>query len=122
MRYILAAFAALLAATPAIGQSVGTHFVVFNKAGPAWGRFSDHAAASREHFQIYKQLADKGDIVAGGRLDGAPDDPVLGISIFRADVDRKAIRAILENDPLLKAGVTALEYREWTIQMGAIAR
>jgi|GEM_PF-1705216 len=112
----------LVAAAPAAAQERPTHLVVLNRAGPAWERVAEHAAAAREHFAIYKRLADAGDIVVGGRLDGAPQDPALGISVFRAGVDRDAVRKVLENDPLLKAGVTAIEFREWTIQMGALGR
>jgi len=119
MRKLLSALALGAAlSSPALAQESKTHLVVINKAGPAWDRFAEYAAESRRHFDLYKTLADQGLIIAGGRLDGATPDDVLGISIFRKDVDRTAIRAKLENDPLLKAGVTALEYREWTVQMG----
>jgi hypothetical protein len=104
--------------SPALAGEPETHLVVINKAGPAWDQFAEYAAESRRHFDIYKTLADQGLILVGGRLDGATPDDVLGISIFRKDVDRPTIKAKLENDPLFKAGVTALEYREWTVQMG----
>ena len=69
----------------------------------------------------YADLAgvDEGRLIAGGRMNG---DPVIGQSVFAADVDRAAIRAMLEADPSVKAGITAIEFREWEMQMGGLAR
>lgn len=120
MKFVLGFLIWLVMASPLAAQSNESYLVVLNRPGPAWERVSEYAAESRQHFEIYKRLADAGLIIAGGKLVGGPGDPLLGISIFRSDVDRESIRHTLSDDPLLKAGVTALEYREWTVQMGSI--
>lgn len=71
------------------------------------------------HFRLYRGMADDGRIIASGRMDG---DPVIGLTVFAADIDRAAIKAMLEADPSVKAGITAVEFREWQMQMGAIGR
>ena len=117
---------ALLAAAPVAAQTPApaanpTHFVVFNRPGPNFDKARDPAMREpiMAHYRLYRGMADDGRIIAGGRMAG---DPVIGLSVFRADVDRAAIRAMLEADPSVKAGITAIEFREWEMQMGAIAR
>lgn len=125
MRLLIAL--ALLAAAPVAAQTSvpaanPTHFVVFNRQGPNFAK-AQADPTMREtllaHRRLYLDLADDGRLIAGGRMDG---NPVLGISVFRSDVDRAAIKAMLEADPAVKAGIVAVEFREWQMQMGAIAR
>jgi hypothetical protein len=100
-----------------VAASNPTHFIVFNKPGPQWekrGEFVDHA---RQHRDLYERMAGEGSIIAGGALAG---DPLLAMSVFRTDVDRARIRAALEADPLVQAGVTALEYQEWCVDLGRL--
>jgi hypothetical protein len=118
---------ALFAAAPAVAQTPPpkpanpTHFVVFNRPGPNFAKAQDPAMRETimAHYRLYRGMADDGRIIAGGRMAG---DPVIGLSVFAADVDRAAIRAMLEADPSVKAGITAIEFREWEMQMGGIAR
>lgn len=115
---------ALLAAVPAVAQAPAarpTHLVVFNRPGPNFAKAQDPAMRETilAHHRLYRGLADDGRLIAGGRMNG---DPVLGLSVFAADVDRTAIRAMLEADPGVKAGITAIEFREWEMQMGGLAR
>jgi hypothetical protein len=117
---------ALLAATPAIAQTPvpaakATHLVVFNRPGPNFAKAQDPAMRETilAHYRLYRRLADDGRLIAGGRMHG---DPVLGLSVFAADVDRAAIRAMLEADPGVKAGITVIEFREWEMQMGGLGR
>ena len=124
MRLLIAL--ALLAAVPAVAQTPApaakpTHFVVFNRPGPNFAKAQDPAMRETilAHYRLYRGLADDGRLIAGGRMNG---DPVLGLSVFAADVDRAAIRAMLEADPGVKAGITAIEFREWEMQMGGLAR
>jgi YCII-related domain len=124
MRLLIAL--AVFAAAPAAAQTSTpaanpTHFVVFNRPGPNFDKARDPAMRETimAHYRLYRGMADDGRIIAGGRMAG---DPMIGLSVFRADVDRAAIKAILEADPSVKAGITAVEFREWEMQMGAIAR
>lgn len=124
MRLVIAL--ALLAAVPAVAQTPApaakaSHFVVFNRPGPNFAKAQDPAMRDTvlAHYRLYRGLADDGRLIAGGRMDG---DPVIGLSVFAADVDRAAIKAMLEADPGVKAGITMVEFREWQMQMGAIAR
>ena len=124
MRLLIAI--ALLAAAPAAAQMAApaanpTHFVVFNRPGPNFDKARDPAMRETimAHYRLYRGMADDGRIIAGGRMAG---EPVIGLSVFRADVDRAAIKAMLEADPSVKAGITAIEFREWEMQMGGVAR
>ena len=124
MRLLIAL--ALLAAAPAVAQTPApaanpTHFVVFNRPGPNFDKARDPAMRETimAHYRLYRGMVDDGRIIASGRMAG---DPVIGLSVFRSDVDRVAIKAMLEADPSVKAGITAVEFREWEMQMGAIAR
>jgi hypothetical protein len=116
----LALAAAFSFSATAVAQQPATHFVVFNKPGANWERRSQLGDEAREHYSIYKRLADSGDIIVGGRMDGSADEPAIGMSVFRLGVDRQRVRQVLEQDALVRAGVTALEFREWSIQMGAL--
>lgn len=91
--------------------------MVFNRPGPNWHRRAEFAADAAEHRNIYVRLADRGDILAGGRLEG---DPAVGISIFRPGIAERDIRPQLENDRLVREGVIAIEFRMLALQNGAI--
>jgi len=113
---------ALAAASTAVAQPVApsepTHFVVFNRPGPNFARAAEMREAAIAHTKLYRELAAKGKIIAGGRMSG---DPVMGLSVFAAGTDRSRMRALLEADPAVKAGIVVLEFRDWTIQMGRLS-
>jgi uncharacterized protein YciI len=56
-----------------------------------------------QHFTYLKELTDKGVIILMGRTQNN-DKTTFGIAIFEA-ADEKAARAIMENDPAVRAGV-----------------
>lgn len=118
---------ALLAGAPLAAQAVKspapaapaeTHLVVFNRPGPAFARAQELREAAIAHQKLYRDFAAQGKIIAGGRMTG---EPVLGLSVFAADVDKAQIRSALENDAAVKAGIVAIEFREWQLQMGSLA-
>lgn len=99
-------------------QSTNTHFVVFHRAGPNFARAAELRNAAIVHQKLYRDLAAEGKIIAGGHMSG---EPVLGMSVFAPGVDVVQMRATLENDPAVKAGIVAIEFREWQLQMGRLA-
>lgn len=95
-----------------------SHLVVFNRLGPSFARMQELRDAALAHQKLYRDFAAQGKIIAGGRMTG---EPVLGLSVFAADVDKAQIRRMLEGDPAVKAGIVAIEFREWQLQMGSLA-
>jgi hypothetical protein len=93
------------------------NLVVLHTAGPNWKMRAEHTKALQEHGKIYQELARKGDILFGGRLQG---EPVLGMSVFRSDIDREKVSAELKLDPSVVAGVITLEFRVWQTQLGKL--
>ncbi len=116
---VAAPAAAQPAAKPAPAPAAGaTHLVVFNRLGPNAARMNELREAALAHRQLYVRLADEGKLIAGGRMSG---EPVLGLSVFASNVDKAQVRALLENDPAVKAGIVEIEFREWQLQMGSLA-
>ena len=117
----------LVVAVPAVAQPMSAqnppseqrpkHLVVFNKHGPNFARLSEMLAEARAHRDIYLKLTAAGDILVSGRLEG---DPSMGMTVFRQGVDEERIRKLLADDAIIKAGVLELEFRYWSIQMGAL--
>jgi hypothetical protein len=105
---------------PAVQPAV-KHLVVFNRPGANFAKLrmddAEHVSAIRAHQKLYLDYAKTGDLVVGGRFSG---EPVLGMSVFRTGVDIAAVRKTLEDDPAVGAGFVAVEFREWTPQMGAL--
>ncbi len=124
---ILILILAFVAASPALAQTADTekpatqqrpmHLVVLNKHGPNFEKLSQMRAEALAHRDIYLKLTAAGDILVSGRLEG---DPSLGLTVFRQGVDEKRIRKLLADDAIIKAGVLELEFRYWSIQMGAL--
>ena len=124
---ILIFILALLAASPALAQTAPAdnpgmdqrpkHLIVVTRAGPNFDRLAEMRAQVQAHRDIYLKLTAQGAIVASGPFEGKP---VLGITVFRQGVDEAAIRKLLADDAIIKAGVLELEFRYWSIQMGAL--
>lgn len=122
-------FALMLIAAPvaAAAQSVQNapadqrpkHLVVLTRAGPNFDRLQEMRPQALAHRDIYLKLTAQGDIVASGPFEG---QPVLGITVFRQGVDEAAIRQLLADDAIIKAGVLELEFRHWSIQMGGFGK
>jgi hypothetical protein len=115
----------LLTATPLAAQPAQVlpaeerpnHLVVFNKHGPNFAKLSDMRAEALAHRDIYLKLTAEGEILVSGRLEG---EPSMGFTVFRQGVDEARIRERLADDAIIKAGVLELEFRYWSIQMGAL--
>ena len=89
--------------------------VVFNRPGDKW---ADRAAATPlllAHREIYRKLAESGEIVFSGRFVG---EPLLGMSVFDAAVDKAKIQKHLESDPAVTGGYIALEFRAFATNFG----
>ena len=119
MRFLFAlVFAFVTLALPVQAQEQRpAHLVVLNKAGPNFGRLAEFREEGRAHRQIYVRLTEQGQIIASGLLSG---EPVLGITVFRQGVDEAEIRRLLTEDAIVRAGVLEVEFRHWSIQMGAL--
>lgn len=112
---LLALVAAVLPAqSPA---PAAENLVVLHTLGPNWAKRAEFSDALRAHQRMYQDLARAGDILFGGRLQG---EPVLGISVFRSNIDRAEIAERLRRDPSVVAGVIALEFRVWEMQLGTM--
>lgn len=130
VRLLMAACIALSSSSAALAQgaqspatapavaSAESYFVVFNRPGPNFGQVAQYREQAIAHRELYLRLAREGQLMFGGSFSG---EPVLGLSVFRRGVDEAAIRRTLEDDALVQAGVLAIEFRRWTIQMGGIA-
>ena len=114
---IVAASAAILS-SPAVAQQAPVHLVVFNKPGPNFHKLSEMRELALAHRDIYLKLAHQREIIASGRMTG---EPVLGLTVFRPGADEQSIRRLLADDPIAKAGVLEIEFRHWSIQMGALS-
>ena len=96
-----------------------THLIVFNRLGPNFSKMAELQKEAIAHRDLYVGLAKEGKIIAGGAMVG---QPVLGLSLFASNVDRDEMRALLENDPAVKAGLVEIEFREWQLQMGSLEK
>jgi hypothetical protein len=100
-------------------QTGETYLVVLNQPGPNWQSPLPVAPEMAEqHHAIYQALVDDGLLISAGRLDGTP---VMGISLFHQDADEAMIRARLDDDPLVKQGFLALDYRHWALLSGSLS-
>ncbi|WP_374469535.1 hypothetical protein [Phenylobacterium sp.] len=104
-------------AAPAAAAPPTTHLVVFNRPGPNFARAADLRDAALAHQALYRRLAAEGKIVAGGRMEG---EPALGLSVFAPDIDPQEMRRLLTEDLAVKAGLVAIEFRDWQLQMGSL--
>lgn len=69
-----------------------------------------------EHLAHLNTLVDEGSVVAGGPL----EDQTGGVIIFRAD-DEASARALVDQDPYTKHGVTKdRQLREWRVTVGSL--
>lgn len=93
------------------------YLAVFNRPGPAWEERSDARDALIAHTELYRGYAARGDILVGGRFEG---EPVLGLSVFSSGIDEDAVREAFESDPAVEAGIIAIEFRQWSVQMGGL--
>jgi len=124
---ILILILALFAASPALAQTPlaekpgmdqrPKHLIVLTRAGPNFDKLGEMHTHVEAHRDIYVKLTAQGAIVASGPFEG---QPVLGLTVFRQGVDEQEIRKLLTDDAIIKAGVLALEFRYWTIQMGSL--
>jgi hypothetical protein len=93
------------------------NLVVFHSLGPNWKMRAEYKEALQAHRKIYEELAQNGDILFGGRFQG---EPVLGMSVFRSNIDRESLMTRLKQDPSVVAGVVNLEFRVWQMQLGKL--
>jgi uncharacterized protein YciI len=108
---LLSATATPLSAAAQESQRVADaslQLVVFNRPGEKWAERASAVPLLIAHRDIYLKLAASGEIAFSGRFVG---EPLLGMSIFTAGIDRAAIQRQLENDPAVVAGYIALEFR-----------
>jgi hypothetical protein len=113
------AAAAQPSAAPTHAQAASTQLVVFNRPGANWERRASAAPVLVAHRDLYRMLADRGDIVFSGRFAG---EPLLGMAMFTPGIDGAAVRRRLEADPAVVAGYVALEFRHFQVAFGALAR
>jgi len=114
----LASAPSSIAAQPAPAAVSTQHLVVFNRPGPNWAQRGSHVGVLRQHQGIYRDLAERGEIVFSGRFAGAP---LLCMAVFRLGIDAAEIRLRLEEDPAIRMGLVALEVRPFVVSFGSLA-
>jgi len=71
---------------------------------------NDEKAVFAEHFAYVEKLHSEGKlIISGACLDGA-----FGMIMYKAETE-EAARAMFENDPLTKSGITATEFHPFRV-------
>lgn len=109
----------LAAAAPAAAQAQSAEqritadqlqVAVFNRPGPNWEKRAEAASLLLAHRNLYRALAEDGQILCSGRFLG---EPGLGISFFACGADAVAIRQRLEADPAVTNGYVALQFRNF---------
>ena len=106
------ALAAALIAPPVLAQPAGppTYYLFLYKAGPAWKTGQPLAAQGLgQHGAYMAQLFKDGVLYAGGP---ASDPQGSGLAIVKAK-DAAEAKALLANDPAVKAGIMAAELQTW---------
>lgn len=99
-------------------EAAASHLVVYNRLGPNWARRESAMPVLLAHRDIYRRLAEEGEIIFSGRLDG---EPPLGMAMFRGGVDEVRIRRLLQSDPAVIGGYITLEFRRFEVAFGAVA-
>lgn len=106
---LAAASIAPAAAQPAQTVSAADlQLVVFNRPGAKWAERATATPLLLAHRNLYLEMAERGEIVLGGRFTG---EPMLGMSLFDSAVDETEVRKRLEADPAVTGGYIALEFR-----------
>ena len=122
--YILLLTGGLLAIHTTFAQTSGNpadnlkpYFFVLLKKGP--NRDQDSASAAqiqKEHLENINRLAASGKLnIAGPFLD---DGDLRGIFIFDSNSENE-VKAMVENDPAVKAGRLTYEIHPWMTEKGA---
>lgn len=70
------------------------------------------SAAVGEHFEYLKKLLADGQLVLAGRT----DDASMGLALFKA-ADHDQAEQVMQNDPVIKAGVFTGELREFHLSL-----
>ncbi|MEO1013882.1 MAG: hypothetical protein AAFX08_01705 [Pseudomonadota bacterium] len=99
-------------------EAVARRFVVLNLAGDKFAEISGRPDLVEAHRAVYEAFDAECMVVLGGALRG---DTPLGMTIFAVGVDEAAVRARVEADPAVSQGYIAVEFRELSIQRGAVA-
>ena len=122
-RYILYTIAFLLMVAVSKAQDSGkpkeelkSYYLVLLKAGPNRNQDSVTAAQiQKEHIENINRMAAAGKLnVAGPFLD---EGSMRGIFIFDLSSEQE-VRALVENDPAVKAGRLVYEIHPWMTQKG----
>lgn len=106
------------AAQTAAPAAQAGHLIVFNRPGPNWAQRESAAPVLRQHQNLYRRLAESGEIIFSGRFAG---EPLLGMAVFRRGIDPAEIRRRLEEDPTIRMGLIALEFRPFAVSFGSLA-
>ena len=89
--------------------------------GPKWGGFEDTETMTDlgAHGMRLMGLFRDGRVATGGRFyPGGPDSTISGVLVFRAD--SATARALLTEDPAIKAGRFAAEWEKWWVAWGTL--
>ena len=98
------------------GDNLKAYFFVLLKAGPHRGQDSvTMAKIQKGHLENINRMASLGKLnVAGPFID---DGDLKGIYIFDSDSEEE-VRAMIENDPAIKAGRLTYEIHPWMTEKG----
>jgi uncharacterized protein YciI len=106
------AVAAALTAGPALAQPGATTYYLFlYKAGPAWKAGQPLSAQGLGSHGMYMTKLFKDGVVMAGGPDREPQGS--GLAIVKAK-DLAEAKALLADDPAIKAGIMTAEVQAWT--------
>jgi uncharacterized protein YciI len=92
-------------------------YVVFLKKGPAWtGEDSPRLEALQQaHLAHLDGLRKQGIMAVSGPVEAEADSPLRGICLFRYEAVESlpALRALVEQDPMIQVNHLAAEYLIW---------
>jgi uncharacterized protein YciI len=105
---------------PETTQSMEQYTLVLLKSGEKWNPsatgFTD---VMKQHHAFVEEMTDKGKIAIAGPFPFSEPGELRGITIYRAGAEEAA--KIVEDDPIVKAGLLKTEMHPWITGKGVLA-
>jgi hypothetical protein len=97
-----------------------TFSVTLLEAGPNTSKLEGREADALQdaHMAHLAMLYETGKLQAAGPILGDPDRPLRGLGLHRLSAD--AVRALFEDDPLVRAGRLTVRVLTWMVPRGAV--
>ncbi|MEX0723103.1 MAG: YciI family protein [Gracilimonas sp.] len=96
------------------------YFIVFLKSGSERSKSQEEAMKlQQEHLDYLGDLYERGIINLNGPTDGQTE--VRGFSVYNVATKEEAER-LAKNDPMVKAGILAVEVHPWWLAKGSVVQ